>query len=95
MCLYQSQIAQVVQLKYYKYVLSNGENIMPGRIMTAQQAVKEYSRRFKSIKLSGNNVTLKNSMGIWNPNKQMVSGWCGRSRLFTWNQPRTDETNWP
>lgn len=36
---------------------------MPGRIMTAQQAVKEYRTRFKSIKRIGNNVTLKNSMG--------------------------------
>ena len=31
--------------------------------MTAQRAVKEYGKRFKSIKLSGNNVTIKNSMG--------------------------------
>jgi len=36
---------------------------MPGRIMTAQQAVKEYGTRFKSIEQTGNNVTLKNSMG--------------------------------
>lgn len=31
--------------------------------MTAQQAVKEYGKRFKSIKQIGNNVTIKNSMG--------------------------------
>jgi len=31
--------------------------------MTAQQAIKEYGKRFKSIKLHGNNVSLKNSMG--------------------------------
>ena len=31
--------------------------------MTAQQAVKEYGKRFKSVKKVGNNVILKNSMG--------------------------------
>ena len=46
-----------------EYVLKYGEFIMPGRIMTAQQAVIEYGKRFKSIKRIGNNVTMKNSMG--------------------------------
>lgn len=36
---------------------------MPGRIMSAQQAKKKYGSSFKSIKKSGNNVTLKNSSG--------------------------------
>lgn len=34
---------------------------MPGRVMTAQQAKKEYG--FKSMKASGNKITLKNSQG--------------------------------
>lgn len=36
---------------------------MPGRIMSAQQAKKEYGKDFKSIKKSGSNITLKNSAG--------------------------------
>ena len=36
---------------------------MPGRIMSAQQAKKEYGSNFKSIKKSGNRVILKNSSG--------------------------------
>jgi len=35
---------------------------MPGRIMSAQQAKREYPH-LRSIKKSGNNVTLKNSAG--------------------------------
>lgn len=35
---------------------------MPGRIMSAQHAKKEYPK-IKSIRKSGNNVTLKNSGG--------------------------------
>jgi len=35
---------------------------MPGRIMTAQQAKKEYPK-MKSITKSGNNITMKNSSG--------------------------------
>jgi len=31
--------------------------------MTAQQAAKEYGKRFRSIKKSGSDVILKNSMG--------------------------------
>lgn len=36
---------------------------MPGRIMTAQQAVKEYGSTYASIKMRGNTVTLRNSNG--------------------------------
>src|SRR6056297_559992 len=36
---------------------------MPGRLMTAQQAKKEYGKKYKSIKSKGNSVTLKNSEG--------------------------------
>ena len=41
---------------------------MPGRIMSAQEAKKEYSK-IRSIKKRGNNITLKNSQG----NKVSVS----------------------
>jgi len=36
---------------------------MPGPIMTANQALKEYGKQYKSIKCSGKNIRLKNSMG--------------------------------
>lgn len=36
---------------------------MPGRLMTAQQAVKEYGGGCKSIKKKGNSVTLRNPKG--------------------------------
>lgn len=36
---------------------------MPGKIMTAQQAKKEYGGKYNSIKKSGNSVSLKNSSG--------------------------------
>lgn len=35
---------------------------MPGRIMTAQEAKKEYTK-VRSITKKGNNITLKNSVG--------------------------------
>lgn len=35
---------------------------MPGRIMSAQEAKKEYTK-IRSIKKKGNNITLKNSAG--------------------------------
>lgn len=36
---------------------------MPGRLMTAQQAAKEYGGSCKSIRKHGNEVTLKNGQG--------------------------------
>jgi signal peptidase I len=46
----------------YGYDNSTYEVIMPGRIMTAQQAKREY-KKFRSIKKRGNTITLKNSSG--------------------------------
>lgn len=56
-------ISHYQNYNYIGCVLKCGEIIMPGRIMTAQQAAIEYGKRFKSIKRIGNTVTLKNSMG--------------------------------
>ena len=36
---------------------------MPGRIMSAQQAKKEYGTKFRSIRKKGSEISLKNSQG--------------------------------